>query len=58
MSQLANDAALSARRAACDDFNARNRWRKRGLASLPTKYGINFTAKFMNQGGALDEADD
>ena len=20
---------------------------------LPTKYGINFTAKFMNQGGAL-----
>jgi len=28
-------------------------WRKRGLALCPTKFGINFTAKFMNQGGAL-----
>lgn len=30
-----------------------NRWRKRGIAVIPTKFGINFTAKFMNQGGAL-----
>lgn len=36
-----------------DDFNAKNRWRKRGLCVLPTKFGINFTVKFMNQGGAL-----
>lgn len=30
-------------------FNSQNRWRKRGFALLPTKYGINFTAVFMNQ---------
>lgn len=34
-------------------FNAQHRWKKRGLAVIPTKFGINFTAKFMNQGGAL-----
>ena len=34
-------------------FNKANRWRKRGLCTLGTKFGINFTAKFMNQGGAL-----
>ena len=44
---------IEARRAACDVFNAENRWRKRGVAALPTKFGINFTAKFMNQAGAL-----
>ena len=26
---------------------------KRGLAMVPTKFGIAFTAKYMNQGGAL-----
>lgn len=30
-------------------FNTTNAWRKRGLSVLPTKFGINFTAKFMNQ---------
>lgn len=34
-------------------FNKANRWRKRGIAMIPTKFGIAFTAKFMNQGGAL-----
>jgi xanthine dehydrogenase/oxidase len=44
---------IDARREACRVFNAENRWRKRALAVIPTKFGINFTAKFMNQGGAL-----
>jgi xanthine dehydrogenase/oxidase len=35
------------------EFNANNKWTKRGIFLLPTKYGINYTAKFMNQGGAL-----
>eukprot|EP00439_Symbiodinium_sp_Y106_P006564 s1417_g1.t1 len=30
-------------------FNRSNRWRKRGIAQLPTKFGISFTAKFFNQ---------
>ena len=46
-------ANVVARRASIDDFNSKNRWKKRGLAVIPTKFGIAFTAKFMNQGGAL-----
>ncbi|XP_074574131.1 xanthine dehydrogenase-like isoform X2 [Curcuma longa] len=34
-------------------FNLHNRWRKRGVAMVPTKFGIAFTIKFMNQAGAL-----
>lgn len=52
-SQLEAQADVAARRAAIDEFNQTHAWRKRGLALLPTKFGINFTAKFMNQGGAL-----
>ena len=51
--ELRADATYDARKAEVDAFNAANRWRKRGLALIPTKFGINFTAKFMNQGGAL-----
>ncbi|KAK3150156.1 hypothetical protein QOZ80_3AG0229370 [Eleusine coracana subsp. coracana] len=40
-------------RKAINTFNANNRWRKRGIAMVPTKFGISFTAKFMNQAGAL-----
>ncbi|TVU00883.1 hypothetical protein EJB05_53661 [Eragrostis curvula] len=40
-------------RKAISCFNANNRWRKRGIAMVPTKFGISFTAKFMNQAGAL-----
>ncbi|KAK9999957.1 hypothetical protein SO802_019560 [Lithocarpus litseifolius] len=36
-----------------NQFNVNNRWRKRGIAIVPTKFGISFTAKFMNQAGAL-----
>ncbi|XP_043691113.1 xanthine dehydrogenase 1-like isoform X2 [Telopea speciosissima] len=36
-----------------DQFNLHNRWRKRGVAMVPTKFGISFTTKFMNQAGAL-----
>ncbi|GLC34818.1 hypothetical protein PLESTB_001167600 [Pleodorina starrii] len=41
------------RRAQVAQFNAANRWRKRGLAATPTKFGISFTTKFLNQAGAL-----
>ena len=42
-------ASVEERRAQVAEFNKNNRWRKRGLAVTPTKFGINFTAKFMNQ---------
>ncbi len=34
-------------------FNAAHKWTKRGLAIVPTKFGIAFTATFMNQSAAL-----
>ena len=40
-------------RKACDAFNASHRFRKRGLGLVPVKYGIGFTATFLNQGNAL-----
>uniref|UniRef100_A0A671RBF5 Xanthine dehydrogenase/oxidase-like n=1 Tax=Sinocyclocheilus anshuiensis TaxID=1608454 RepID=A0A671RBF5_9TELE len=37
------------------DFNKckEHRWTKRGLSIIPTKFGISFTAVFLNQAGAL-----
>ncbi|CAI5732398.1 unnamed protein product [Peronospora destructor] len=36
-----------------EKFNKSNRWKKRGVSILSTKFGISFTNKFMNQGGSL-----
>ncbi|XP_078138559.1 LOW QUALITY PROTEIN: xanthine dehydrogenase/oxidase, partial [Centroberyx gerrardi] len=41
------------RRAAAELHNRQHRWTKRGLAVVPTKFGISFTAVFLNQAGAL-----
>ncbi|KAG7267344.1 hypothetical protein CRUP_021563 [Coryphaenoides rupestris] len=41
------------RLAALQEYNRQNRWTKRGLAIIPTKFGISFTALFLNQAGAL-----
>lgn len=41
------------RKTAIDAFNTENKWKKRGIAMVPTKFGIAFTANFLNQGGAL-----
>ena len=40
---------FQARRQAVASFNAGSRYRKRGLALIPTKFGIAFTAFFLNQ---------
>lgn len=44
---------VSARQTAITQFNAENRYRKRGLAVVPVCYGINFGQPFLNQAGAL-----
>ncbi|XP_058982542.1 xanthine dehydrogenase [Musca domestica] len=36
-----------------EEFNRKNRYRKRGIAVVPTKYGVAFGVKFLNQAGAL-----
>ncbi|XP_038073117.1 xanthine dehydrogenase/oxidase-like [Patiria miniata] len=41
------------RRRDVDQFNSENRWRKRGIAITPTKYGIAFPLVMLNQAGAL-----
>ncbi|XP_022086122.1 xanthine dehydrogenase/oxidase-like isoform X2 [Acanthaster planci] len=41
------------RRRVVDQFNSENRWRKRGIAATPTKFGIAFTYLPLNQAGAL-----
>merc|ERR1711994_1228404 len=46
-------AEFSQQRSEVDKFNANNRWKKRGLAMIPVKFGIAFTAVHLNQNGAL-----
>ncbi|KUJ18220.1 putative xanthine dehydrogenase [Mollisia scopiformis] len=51
--QVQDEMSYAERREAVTKFNATHRWRKRGLAIVPTKFGISFTALFLNQAGAL-----
>ncbi|KAI9741211.1 MAG: hypothetical protein M1834_002925 [Cirrosporium novae-zelandiae] len=51
--QVLSESNYAARRDAIDSFNATHKWSKRGLAIIPTKFGISFTALFLNQAGAL-----
>jgi xanthine dehydrogenase/oxidase len=51
--ELGESSQFAARVEKVKAFNEGNRWRKRGISMLPTKFGISFTATFMNQGGAL-----
>ncbi|XP_041988452.1 xanthine dehydrogenase-like [Aricia agestis] len=36
-----------------EEFNRLNRWKKKGISLVPTKYGISFGADFFMQAGAL-----
>ncbi|KAI0846571.1 xanthine dehydrogenase [Daldinia vernicosa] len=51
--QVQEESDYAARRKAVEVFNAEHKWRKRGLALIPTKFGISFTALWLNQAGAL-----
>ena len=48
-----NLARVAERRQEIESFNRNHRYKKRGLAIIPTKFGIAFTALFLNQAGAL-----
>ena len=50
---LVESAELGARRAEIARFNAQSPRIKRGIAITPVKFGISFTASFLNQAGAL-----
>ncbi|MEO1602684.1 MAG: xanthine dehydrogenase molybdopterin binding subunit, partial [Pseudomonadota bacterium] len=51
--ELEDGADYQARRAAVLAFNARNPVLRRGIALVPVKFGISFTATWYNQAGAL-----
>lgn len=51
--KVQQESDYAARREAITAFNATHKWRKRGLALIPTKFGISFTALWFNQAGAL-----
>ncbi|KAI8266070.1 Xanthine dehydrogenase [Colletotrichum sp. SAR11_239] len=51
--QVQEESKYEQRREMITKFNDDNKWRKRGLALIPTKFGISFTALFLNQAGAL-----
>ena len=53
MDQVDAEAGYRARREAVNRFNAQSKYRRRGLALVPLKFGISFTATMLNQGGAL-----
>jgi xanthine dehydrogenase large subunit len=53
MAQLETESGYAQRRAAVAAFNASSKYRKRGLAISPLKFGISFTATMLNQAGAL-----
>ncbi|HEY0253372.1 MAG TPA: xanthine dehydrogenase molybdopterin binding subunit, partial [Kofleriaceae bacterium] len=51
--KLADEARLQERRGEIAAWNAEHPHTKRGLAMTPVKFGISFTASFLNQAGAL-----
>ena len=53
MAQLEAESGYRARREEVKAFNAAHPHRKRGLALVPLKFGISFTATMLNQGAAL-----
>jgi xanthine dehydrogenase large subunit len=53
IAQVEQASKYAERRAAVQAFNAKSKTRKRGIALVPLKFGISFTATHLNQGGAL-----
>lgn len=53
MDELATDVELKEWRAEIDTFNRANKILKKGLATMPVKFGISFNRPALNQAGAL-----
>ncbi|PYH84315.1 xanthine dehydrogenase [Aspergillus uvarum CBS 121591] len=51
--QVLEESSYAERRKAVTKYNKDHKWSKRGMAIIPTKFGISFTALFLNQAGAL-----
>lgn len=51
--EVLRNSDFLAKEIAVRKFNQENRWRKRGISAVPSKYGIGFGIKVLNQAGAL-----
>lgn len=51
--QCMESSDYEARLKEAESFNAKHPYLKRGMSIIPTKFGIAFTATFLNQGSAL-----
>ncbi|OJD15331.1 xanthine dehydrogenase, molybdopterin binding subunit [Emergomyces pasteurianus Ep9510] len=53
LEQVRKEANYDERKAQIAKFNAKNKWKKRGICLVPTKFGLSFaTAIHLNQAGA------
>ncbi len=51
--KLTESSAYNDKKTAVQNFNRASKYKKRGLALTPVKFGISFTTTFLNQAGAL-----
>ncbi|KAK7085090.1 hypothetical protein SK128_008316 [Halocaridina rubra] len=51
--EVLQQADYDTRKGTVEKFNREHKYRKRGLSVIPVKFGISFTAHFLNQAGAL-----
>lgn len=51
--RLKQRSSFTSRVAQVQAFNAKNRWRKRGISMIPLKYGLGYNLGYLMQGGAL-----
>ena len=52
-SQLRQSCSFDRRMEEVKEFNSKNKFVKKGISMIPTKFGISFTATHLNQAGAL-----
>jgi xanthine dehydrogenase/oxidase len=50
---LKEKAAYAEKRASVDEYNRRNKWRKRGLGMIPVKYGSGYNLLMLEQASAV-----
>lgn len=53
LEKLRKDSRWDERRKNIAEYNARNKYSKKGIGVTPVKFGISFTAAHLNQGSAL-----
>ncbi len=51
--ELKDSSDYKNRKIKISDFNKKHKYKKRGIAITPVKFGISFTTAFLNQAGAL-----